>query len=126
MGKRLSAEQWKFFKENFLDDVKNINPLIIDMDSQIFKRSWSRHTVTTNQQTKVITIIGHDKKVEFCDKLKELLDWCDEHLESSFYAEALVNPTASLAAVLATTESVAFYFFEEEDAVLFKLTWWNI
>ena len=121
MGKRISADQWGSFKKNHPEIIEAITPIIVDMGSRIFRTNYRRYSVTRNNQT----FSGREKKVEFCDKLKDLLDWCDDYLEAPFYAEVW-HAEIFHTGYTPNNQGVAFYFFDDDDAMLFKLTWWNI
>jgi hypothetical protein len=105
MAYHLSASQWASLKEVFPQEVSNLRAITISLSSNIINDYWKR--------------IKKKKIKSIDDNLVEtILLWVLESCSGQFYAE-FKREGYSL-------EGITFFFFEEDDAILFKLTWWGI
>jgi len=108
MGYRLSPAQWSFFKKANPLDIEDAQTISIDTGSSVFKRSYTRYKKCTRAK----------RSTHLNDVTVELIEWCEECLEHQFYVEIDQNCGRM-------GSTVKFSFFNEDDAVLFKMTWWN-
>ncbi len=105
MGTQVSAKQWHQFKDKFPKEIKKLHSIKMPLDRSTLKAYWRA---------------AKKKEIKFNDinPVSSMLAWCKECCEEQFYAERDVSHYSIEPAVI-------FYFFNIDDAMLFKLTWWN-
>jgi hypothetical protein len=104
MAHRLSAAQWSNLKELFPAQIPTLRAITIELSSGIITDYWKRIK---------------KKKIKVIDEnlVETLLCWLFENCSGQFYAEFKRNGYS--------IQGITVFFFEEDDAILFKLTWWG-
>ena len=107
MPKMITAEQWAFFKRNYSDQVAQAKTITIPAEAWQIKSYWKKKK--SNNITRSLA--------DHADPVGAMVTWCEETLEDRFYVEKANDEW--------WVKAIRFYFFSEDDAVLFKLTWWE-
>ncbi len=113
MGHKLTAAQWTNIKHLFESETRALPEIVVNIHSPLFKpRSWKR-------------ILGPKKaiKLELSTALTDMIEWCEECIEGQFYAEK--HRLKIDHRYQEIPNEVVFRFLDENDAILFKLTWWG-
>lgn len=107
MAKLISATQWVYFRTQYPDLVADMSTISISADIWKMKAYWGnkKRKNFVKTQSNINNPVG------------TIIQWCEETLTNNFYVN-LNNQGYCVS-------SVVFYFFDKEDAVLFKLTWWD-
>lgn len=104
MAKMITATQWAYFKEHFPEQVAKMNSITIPAEAWQLKSFWK-----AKKKGKLLA--------DHADPVGALIKWCEDTLEENFYAEKANDEW--------WVKAIKFHFFSEDDAILFKLTWWN-
>ena len=107
MAKMITAKNWHFFKEKFPDSVSDMKTVVVPAESWQLKSYWKKN------KSNIIT----QQAFTQADPVGAMVGWCEETLADNFYAEKSNSNSSWIT-------SITFYFFDEDDAVFFKLTWW--
>lgn len=104
MGNRISSNQWIQLRDKFPEQISQLYSITLPMDFR------SINTFAKNAK-------DNNLKFNQTNPLVSLIDWCVDALEDNFYVRRARTGRLS--------DGVVFYFFNENDAFLFKLTWWD-
>ena len=103
MGKRISETAWRLFNEQHSDAVKNLTTFVVPFDKQnIFPRKFRRKASKNNTE-------------RFGIELGPAIDWLDNNTNNEYYAKIYRESNGH------RIMEVIFYFYDEYDAMAFKL-----
>jgi hypothetical protein len=108
MSKRISSQQWTVLNSQFPDDIKNLFFVEVAIDRfTIFRRRSTRRGKPNKTNIQ-----------KFGCEFGEMLDWIEDNCNEPFYAK-----TAEALDYTNITRNVKMriYFFDETDAMAFKL-----
>jgi len=106
MGNRISIKAWGFFNNEYPHDVAKMQIVEIDLDSfSIPSRfyAYKRKGISKNNVER------------YGDKLGNMLDWMDENANYQYYADINRGRRG------VRSSCIKFYFFDDTDALAFKL-----
>ncbi|NJO61034.1 MAG: hypothetical protein HC836_23070 [Richelia sp. RM2_1_2] len=106
MGKRISAKQWSFLKDNYSQDISQLYPIEFDVGSSAFATFFKNKKKSGNVK----------KFSSGYDLISDMIAWSEDNLTGMFYVyrkQTNVN----------IYNTIIFYFLDESDSVLFALTW---
>ena len=110
MGQQLTPNAWQHLKKEFPEEIENLSCInfVTSRSNLAFlnRRSYRRKGGKKVKKSKMERY-GHE--------LGELSTWLDDHSEGQYYMD-IDNKTRSNNKV-----TVRLYFFEETDAIAFKL-----
>lgn len=104
MTKKITPKQWHFLKNEYPEQTANMASIRMPADGWQLKSFWKNKKIKNS-------LVNH------ADPIGAMIQWCDDMLEHPFYVEREAHSVWITA--------VIFYFFDADDAVLFKLSWWN-
>lgn len=110
MGKRLTVKAWEYFKEQYPDDIEDLSYFDVPFDRlNIFPSytKWRKRKKAKNAPKSNVERYGLE--------LGPILDWLDDNTNEQYYAN--INRDKEGYRII----HIRFYFFEETDAVAFKL-----
>lgn len=108
MGILIPAKQWHELKDTFPNNVSNMASIVVSAHLWEIKSFWK------NKNNKTINNLIS----EHTDPVGAMIAWCKEFTTNNFYVEIYRNPEYEF-----HIAGVKFYFFDKDDAILFKLTW---
>lgn len=110
MGKRLTVKAWEYFKEQYPEDIEGLSCFDVSFDRlNIFPSYTRRGKLKKAKNTPKSNIERYGVE------LGPILDWLDDNTNEQYYAN--INRDKEGYRII----YIRFYFFEETDAVAFKL-----
>lgn len=107
MGKRVSENAWRLFKESNPDAIDELMKVVVKFDRQnIFPNHFSVRYKGSKSK---------NNTERFGVELGPAIDWLDENTNDEYYVE--INRGGGGNAII----ELVFYFHDEGDAVGFKL-----
>jgi len=119
MGNRLTPAQWSIIKRDFPEIIESSTVDKLDFESRLFKTRYRRFK---KKKTKIKKTPPNPNSSIINDTLLEILEWCEDLLIGDFYATAVKSNDDIF---YGPRQSAVFYFAENADAIMFKLTWMN-